>query len=110
MARGRPSGDYERLLTAAESPEVLWQASATLAEVRFGERRFAESAQAYDRAIEIVKNDTLTPTPPSKFEIEGLIERAGQARLLAANGLAAEGTVKFVQTARDQRDGSVGGF
>jgi outer membrane protein OmpA-like peptidoglycan-associated protein len=110
MARGRPSADFDRLLIAAESPEVLWQASATLAEVRFGERRFGEAAQAYDRAIEVVKNDTLTPTPPSKFEIESLIERAGQSRLLAANGLATEGTARFVQTARDQRDGSVGGF
>jgi outer membrane protein OmpA-like peptidoglycan-associated protein len=110
MARGRPAGDYDRLLQAAESPEVLWQASATLAEVRFGERRFGDAAQAYDRAIEIVKNETLTPTAPSQFEIEGLVERAAQARLLAANGLAADGTRKFVQAAKDQRDGSVGGF
>ena len=110
MARGRPAQDYEHLLTAAESPEVLWQASATLAEVRFGERRFADAAQAYDRAIEIVKNETLTPAAPAKFEIEGLVERAGQARLLAANGLAANGRLAFVQTARDQRDGSLGGF
>jgi outer membrane protein OmpA-like peptidoglycan-associated protein len=110
MARGRPTDDYERLLTAAESPEVLWQASATMAEVRFGERRFADAAQAYDRAIEIIKNETLTPTAPSKFEIDGLVERAGQSRLLAANGLAANGRLAFVQTARDQRDGSLGGF
>jgi outer membrane protein OmpA-like peptidoglycan-associated protein len=110
MARGRPTGDYDRLLTAAESFEVLWQASATLAEVRFGERRFADAAHAYDRAIEIIKNETLTPTAPSKFEIEGLIERAGQARLLAVNGLAADGSLKLVQTARDHRDGSLGGF
>ena len=110
MARGRPSGDYDRLLQAAEAPEVLWQASATLAEVRFGERRFADAAQAYDRAIEIIKNETLTPTAPSKFEIEGLVERAGQARLLAVNGLATDGAVKFVKTAKDQRDGTLGGF
>ena len=110
MARGRPTEDYERLLVAAESPEVLWQASATLAEVRFGERRFVDAAQAYDRAIEIIKNETLTPVAPSKFEIEGLVERGGQARLLAANGLAGDGRLAFVQTARDQRDGSLGGF
>ncbi len=30
MARGRPVSDYERLLTGAEAPEVLWQASATI--------------------------------------------------------------------------------
>src|SRR4051812_43972361 len=60
MARGRPVAEYETLFTAAESPEVLWQASGTLGEVRFGERRFAEAAEAYDRAIAIVKNETLT--------------------------------------------------
>lgn len=104
MARGRPVSDFEHLLTAAQAPEVLWQASATLAEVRFGERRFAEAAQAYDLAIEIIKNETMTPSAPSKFDIDGLIERAGQARLLAAN------SDKFVSTAKDRRDGTLGGF
>jgi len=109
MARGRPSADFERLLNTAEATEVLWQASATLGEVRFGERRFLEAAQAYDRAIEIIKNETRTPSAPSKFEIEGLIMRAAQARLLAANhGPHSSGI--YVAAARDQRDGSIGGY
>jgi outer membrane protein OmpA-like peptidoglycan-associated protein len=107
--RGRPVGDYERLLAEAERPHVLWQASATLGDVRFGERRFVEAAQAFDRAIEIVKNEALTPTRPSKFDIDGLFERAGQARLLAANAPTGK-TAKFVQTARNQRDGTLGGI
>ena len=110
MARGRPVAEYERLLTAAETPEVLWQASATLGEVRFGERRFTEAAEAYDRAIAIVKNETLTPAQPEKFEIEGLINRSGQARLLAANVKMADGSTAFVPTAKDQRDGTLGGI
>ena len=110
MARGRPTADFDRLLTTAETPEVLWQASATMGEVRFGERRFADAAQAYDRAIEIIKNETLTASPPSKFEIDGLIERAAQSRLLAASGAGAGAGEKFVRTARDQRDGTLGGF
>ena len=110
MARGRPVADYERLLLAAGAPEVLWQASATVGEVRFGERRFVDAAQAYDLAIEIIKNETLTPAAPSKFDIEGLIERSGQARLLAANGVGSGGGEKFVKTAKDQRDGTLGGF
>jgi outer membrane protein OmpA-like peptidoglycan-associated protein len=110
MARGRPAGDYDRLLKSAEAPEVLWQASATMGEVRFGERRFTDAAQAYDRAIEIIKNETLTPAPPSKFEIDGLVERSSQSRLLAANGASTGGGEKFVQTARDSRDGTLGGF
>jgi outer membrane protein OmpA-like peptidoglycan-associated protein len=110
MARGRPVAEYDRLLNAAETTEVLWQASATLGEVRFGERRFVDAAQAYDRAIEIVKNETLTPSPPEKFEIEGLIARAAQARLLAANVSDSDGQPKFVRSARDQRDGTLGGI
>jgi outer membrane protein OmpA-like peptidoglycan-associated protein len=110
MARGRPVTDFERLLLAAQSPEVLWQASATVGEVRFGERRFAEAAQDYDLAIEIIKNETLTPAVPSKFDIDGLIERSGQARLLAANNAdPAEGD-RFVKTAKDHRDGTLGGL
>jgi outer membrane protein OmpA-like peptidoglycan-associated protein len=109
MARGRPVADYERLLLAARAPEVLWQASATVAEVRFGERRFTEAAQAYDNAIEIIKNETLTPVVPSKFDIEGLVERAGEARLLAAAGSGLSEGERFVQTATDQRDGTLGG-
>jgi outer membrane protein OmpA-like peptidoglycan-associated protein len=109
MARGRPVADFERLLVAADAPQVLWQAAATLAEVRFGERRFADAAQAYDRSIEIIKNETLTPTAPARYDIEELIQRAGQARLLAASG-AGSGGEKFVKTAKDQRDGTLGGF
>jgi outer membrane protein OmpA-like peptidoglycan-associated protein len=110
MARSRPVAEYERLLTAAESTEVLWQASATLGEVRFGQRRFAEAAEAYDRAIAIVKNETLTPGEPEKFEIEGLLNRSAQARVLAANVKMADGRAQFVETARDQRDGTLGGI
>jgi outer membrane protein OmpA-like peptidoglycan-associated protein len=110
MARGRPSGDYARLLTEAERSEVLWQASATMGEVRFGERRFVDAAMAFDRAIEIVKNETRTPAAPSKFEIEGLVDRAGQARLLAANLASVNENSGFVKTARDQRDGRLGGI
>lgn len=109
MARGRPASDFERLLTAAEAPEVLWEASATVGEVRFGERRFADAAQAFDRAIEIIKNETLTPAAPSKFDIESLITRSAQARLLAAN-IGPNGVGKHVRTALDQRDGTIGGF
>ena len=110
MARGRPVADFERLLLAADQPEVLWQASATLGDARFGERRFVDAAQAYDRAIEIIKNESLTPSSPSRFEIDSLIERSGQARLLAASGAGSGEVQKFVRTARDQRDGTLGGF
>jgi outer membrane protein OmpA-like peptidoglycan-associated protein len=109
MARGRPLSDFERLLIAAERPRVLWQASATLGEVRFGARQFGEAAMAFDRAIEIVKNETLTPSAPSPFEIQELVDRSGHARLLAANVNHGSKT-GFVKTARNERDGRLGGF
>ena len=109
MARGRPVGEYQRLLTDADRLEVLWQAAATLAEVRFGERRFADAALAFDRAIEIMRNESLTPTAPSKFEVDGLVERSAQSRLLAANLRSGDEGGGFVRTARNQRDGKLGG-
>jgi outer membrane protein OmpA-like peptidoglycan-associated protein len=109
MARGRPVGEYQRLLTDADRLEVLWQAAATLAEVRFGERRFADAAIAFDRAIEIMRNESLTPTAPSKFEVDGLVERSAQSRLLAANLRSGDEGGGFVRTARNQRDGKLGG-
>lgn len=110
MAQGRPVTEYERLLNAAEAPEVLWQASGTLGEVRFGQRRFADAAEAYDRAIAIIRSESLTPVRPEKFEIDGLVARSGQARLLAANVAMADGAPRFVPTARDHRDGTIGGI
>jgi len=109
MARGRPSQEYEQLLVRADRPEVLWQAAATLAEVRFGERRFADSARGFDRAIETVKNEALTPNAPSKFEIQELIDRAAQSRLLAANAGTSDREPEFVTAVNDRRDGKLGG-
>jgi outer membrane protein OmpA-like peptidoglycan-associated protein len=89
---------------------VLWQAAATLGEFRFGQRRFGEASAAFDRAIEIIKNEGLTPKPPSPDEIEGLVQRAAQARLLNAAPSPAAPGGSFVPAARDKRDGRLGGL
>jgi outer membrane protein OmpA-like peptidoglycan-associated protein len=78
--------------------------------VQFGARHFSDAALAFDRAIEIVKNETRTPIAPTKSEINELLERAAQARLLAANVPNSPHSEKFVKTARDQRDGRLGGL
>jgi outer membrane protein OmpA-like peptidoglycan-associated protein len=109
MARGRPATDYEHLLTSADSVQVLWQAAATVGDVRFGERRFAEAAMAFDRAIEILKNPSLTPTAPSTFDVNSLLQRAAQARILAANSND-NGPPHLVKTVRENRDGTIGGM
>jgi outer membrane protein OmpA-like peptidoglycan-associated protein len=106
MARDGFLADYAELLTEADRPGVLWQAAATLGAVRFDGRHFADAAHAFDRAIEIIKNETLTPNAPSRIEIEGLVDRAAQARLLAANLAQKEGG-GFVKTAT--RGAEIGG-
>jgi outer membrane protein OmpA-like peptidoglycan-associated protein len=107
-AQAHPAGEYINLLIDSDRPGVLWQSAATLAEVRFGQRQFAEAARGFDRAIEIVKNETLTPNAPSRPEIEGLLSRAAQARLLAANVQHGADGGGFVATT--VRDGRLGGI
>ena len=109
MAKDKPLKSYESVLIAAEKPQVLWQASATLAELRFGTRAFADAAVIFDRAIEIVKDEMLTPTSPGAEEIQRLLDRSAQARLLAANQQTGKGGKdEFVQTAANTA-GSLGG-
>jgi outer membrane protein OmpA-like peptidoglycan-associated protein len=80
-----------------------------LGELRLAQRRFAPAAKALERAIEIVKNTTKTPRPPASAVIQQMVDRAAQARLLAANEEQAPGAATYVQVAKDHRDGSVGG-
>lgn len=108
MTQSKPLSAFEGALIAAEKPQVLWQASATLAEVRFGARAFGEAAQAFDRAIEIVKNETLTPVAPQLQDIQRLLDRASQARILAASQPQNGSKGEFVKTASNA-DGSLGG-
>lgn len=98
------------LVEAADRPGVLWQAAATIAEIEFDQRRFRAAAQKFDQAIEIVNNETYTPKEPSRAEIEGLLDRAAQARLLAANLAQGSAKVGFVETISRTRDGTLGGI
>jgi outer membrane protein OmpA-like peptidoglycan-associated protein len=110
MAADKPVSDYEPLLLAANGPQVLWQASATLGEVYFSERRFADAAADFQRAIEIIKNETRTPKVPPAETIDGLIQRAAQARILAANPSADNPQGTFVPVEKDHRSGMLGGI
>ncbi len=105
----RPTESAIALVESADRPGVLWQAAATFAEIRFGQRRFREAAQKFDQAIEIVKNETYTPKPPPGDEIRTLLGRAAQARLLAANAARGSAEAGFVEAART-RDGTLGGI
>jgi outer membrane protein OmpA-like peptidoglycan-associated protein len=104
MERDLPLERYERLLIAADRPQVLWQAAATMGEVRFGQRSFADAARAFDRAIEIVENEALTPIAPAKSDIESLFQRAAQARLLLAHVTANDRRAGFVEISQKRSD------
>lgn len=110
MGADPPTEDAIARVERADRPGVLWQAAATIAEIRFDQRRFHEAAQKFDEAIEIVKNETYTPKEPSRAEIEGLLGRAAQARLLAANGPLRNADAGFVATISQTRDGTLGGI
>jgi outer membrane protein OmpA-like peptidoglycan-associated protein len=108
MKGGGRDAEREELVLDAERPEVSWIASVALGDLRFGQRRFGDSALAFDRAIEIIKNETKTPKAPANGIIQEVIDRAAQARLLAANE---EGSAPaaFTPVVKDHRDGSIGG-
>ncbi|PDT18703.1 hypothetical protein CO670_01005 [Rhizobium sp. J15] len=110
MAADKPVADYEPLLVAADSPQVLWQASATLGEIYFSARRFADAAADYQQAIEIIKNETRTPKAPPAETISDLIQRAAQARILAANPTSDNPEGSFVPAEKDHRSGVLGGI
>ncbi|MFS2174473.1 DUF4384 domain-containing protein [Rhizobium pisi] len=110
MAANKPVADYEPLLVAADSPQVLWQASATLGEIYFSARRFADAAADYQQAIEIIKNETRTPKAPPADTISDLIQRAAQARILAAKPTSDNPQGSFVPAEKDHRSGVLGGI
>ncbi|WP_064708327.1 DUF4384 domain-containing protein [Rhizobium bangladeshense] len=110
MAADKPVAEYEPLLVAADSPQVLWQASATLGEIYFSARRFADAAADYQQAIEIIKNETRTPKAPPADTISDLIQRAAQARILAANPTSDNPQGSFVPVEKDHRSGVLGGI
>jgi outer membrane protein OmpA-like peptidoglycan-associated protein len=111
IVRGATTTDaeYERVLADADEPDVSWRAAYAVGEVRFAQRRYADSALAYDRAIENIKNATKTPTSPGEQVIKAVVDRAAQARMLAANEENKTRPPVFVPAAKDHRDGTVGG-
>jgi outer membrane protein OmpA-like peptidoglycan-associated protein len=109
IAEGRPEADYEPLIVAADQPEVLWHAAQALGNVRFAQRQFVDAAMAYDRALEIIKNPSKTPTAPDSETIETIADRVVYSRQLAATQAEGGQAPVFVPAARN-RDGTVGGI
>jgi outer membrane protein OmpA-like peptidoglycan-associated protein len=105
--KGGKMPDYEGLVVDADKPEVSWLAAKMLGDMRFAQRAFADAARAYDRAVEIIKNASKTPSPPREEQIKAVTDLANRSRLLAANE-ESPGAI-FVSPPKDYRDGSIGG-
>jgi len=99
----------ERLLLDAASADVFWYAADLMGELRFSQRRFADAAGYFEQAIEIIKNASKTPTDPGTPVKKQILNRATQARLLAANEEDGSGA-QYVNPTRDFRDGTLGGL
>lgn len=99
---GEPPASYEELLTSSSA--VLWYAASTLGDVRLAQKRYADATTAYERALEIIKNPTLTPTAPDQKSIKAIFDSAVSSRMLAA-----ESGGVYVSASKDHRDGTIGG-
>jgi outer membrane protein OmpA-like peptidoglycan-associated protein len=105
--KGAKISDYEGLVVDADKPEVSWLAAKMLGDMHFAQRAFADAARAYNRAVEIIKNASKTPSPPREEQIKAVTDLANRSRLLAANE-ESPGAI-FVSPPKDYRDGSIGG-
>jgi len=92
-----------------DAAEVFWAAANSLGELKFSHRDYADATEAFEQAIELIKNPTNTPASPGAAVIEGIQERAAQAKLLAADEEGRSGA-RYVRSTRDYRDGTIGGL
>jgi outer membrane protein OmpA-like peptidoglycan-associated protein len=109
MNRNALQSDYESLIIDAEQPGILWRASVGLGDMRFAQRKFADAAAAYERALEIMKSRSKTPTEPNQATIKAVLDRAAESRMLASSKEISGGKPVFVAAAKNHRDGTVGG-
>lgn len=107
IKKGAQQSEYEGLLLAAS--EVVWQAAVQVGNEKFKQKQFVEATVAYERALELVKNPSVTPTAPGEKIIKGIFDSATESRSLAANAESRSSRPIYVAAAKNHRDGSVGG-
>lgn len=81
IAKGAPVAEYEALVVDADRPDVQWRAAKMLGDIRFRQRRFDEATRAYERALEIIKNPSKTPSDPGAEVIESVFHLATRSRI-----------------------------
>jgi len=109
IKRGAPPSEYDALL--ADASKVLWDAAVQIGNDKSTQRQFVEATIAYERALELIKNEKLTPNQaaPDKKMIKAIFDSAAESRSLAANEESRSGRATYVPTAKDHRSGFLGG-
>lgn len=111
LAAALPDGQdaaRERLLVDADELDEYWGAAATIGELRYAQKRYAEAFRAFERALEDIKNATKTPNRPDAKVIEAITKVSAASRQLAANEEGGKpGT--YLAALKDHRDGKIGG-
>lgn len=92
MAGQRDDGSYEtEYVLGAAAIARPWQVSMALGDVKYDERAYKEATEAYETAINEIRNVKVVPKAPSKEIEEYLAKRAYQARSLAPTYVSSRG-------------------
>lgn len=78
-------------VTAAAAIARPWQVSLALGDLRYGARDYAAATQAYEAAINEIRNPRAVPNPPGRDVEDYLATRAYQAKSLAPGYVASRG-------------------
>ena len=80
-----PAREKERLslLHDADQPRVSWLASYALGQALFSRREYQDAARAYNQALALSRNASLTPRQPDRQEEAALLAQAKLATKLA---------------------------
>lgn len=85
---GETLDSLEPLLTRTVGFGRPWQALALLADLRAKRAAYTEAATLYIEALNVIRDEAKTPAAPPKDEIEALLQRANEMRLLAKDYVA----------------------
>jgi outer membrane protein OmpA-like peptidoglycan-associated protein len=92
MAGQREDGSYEAdYVQGAASIARPWQVEMALGDLKYQERDFAAATQAYESAINEIRNVRIVPKAPPRDVEEYLAKRAYQAKSLAPTYVASRG-------------------
>jgi outer membrane protein OmpA-like peptidoglycan-associated protein len=92
MAGDLPAGGYKKeFVLAAAAIAQPWQVAMALGDVKYDDKDYPAAVQAYETAINDIRDARQVPTPPSRETEEYLAARAYQAKSLAPTYISSRG-------------------